>query len=140
MAAADARELASAEQAAERWRETQRALQREQRAWESPPPAGSGGAAVRWEHYGSEDAWRRMPLMLPNPALSDHREASSQQAKSGGSAKEDDEVRLRQVATIARQHAPADEAAAEEEEELVVVVVVVVRELGEGTRTNRRTA
>ena len=137
VSAADAREAASAEQAAERWRETQRTLQREQRAWEGPPPPGSGGAAVRWEHYGSEDAWRRMPLMLPNPALSDHREASSQQAKSGGSAKEDEEARLRQVATIARQHAPADEAAAaaEEEEELdEEEVLLAVGEVGGGAK------
>ena len=92
---------------------------------------------MRWEHYGSEDAWRRMPLLLPNPALSDHREASSQQAKSGGSAKEDDEARLRQVATIARQHStlPADEAAAAEEEDLdEEEVLLAAGEVGRGVK------
>jgi hypothetical protein len=77
-------------------------------------------------------------LMLPNPALSDHREASSQQAKSGGTAKEDaDEARLRQVATIARQHAPADEAAAaagEEEELDEEEVLLAVGEVGGGAK------
>ena len=95
---------------------------------------------MRWEHYGSEDAWRRMPLMLPNPALDDHRQASSQQSKSGGSTKEeaaakavvvpeDDEARLRKMATIAR-HLPAAAAVVEELDEDDEEVVAAVGEVG----------
>jgi hypothetical protein len=59
----------------------QRSLLREQGAWESP----SSHNARLWEHLESEDAWRRRPLLVPNPNGTDHRHASQIQQMSGGS-------------------------------------------------------
>ena len=100
MAAADAKEAAAAAQSARRWRETLRSLQREQAAWEAAGRRAAGddaggaatdggdGSVERFEHLEAEDIWRRRPLLVPNPAASDHREASEGQERSGGSKKQ----------------------------------------------------
>ena len=94
MAAADAKEAAAAAQSARRWRETLRSLQREQAAWEAAGRRAAGddaggaaadgadGSVERFEHLEAEDIWRRRPLLVPNPAASDHREASEGQERS----------------------------------------------------------
>ena len=90
-AAADAREKSDAAHASQTWEKVQRTLLREQAAWEEP---GSSGGSRFWEHLEVEEAWdaatlfqggRRRPLLVPNPAGSDHRDASAIQQQSGGS-------------------------------------------------------
>ena len=111
-ASADAREVAAATAAAQRWAEAQQSLQREQAAWE-----GEGGKASGqlWEHLECEDIWRRRPLLTPNPNGTDHSKASLVQQQSGGSLQQQaviaaaasDDATLRRVASLARQATPA---------------------------------
>ena len=74
--AADERESAMVKYAAHSWSCAQRALAREQAAWENP---NSSDGACFWEHLDLEDAapGRRRTLLVPNLAGSDHADATA---------------------------------------------------------------